>query len=238
MVIYLCFKIYFSIFFNMSPVYQMYKKEIFSIKIFIVKHHTEDQNFRFKAQLKIFFELWNFLFGLFQLFFDLFRFRVRFRLVWTDLHGIRLFDRQTYRQTSMTENITFPQLRWRVVTKLKMKSKAFRTSNHSNGMRTARLPTEMRGGGRAWLQPRTPPPPAMHASPLGHPPATHAPSYACPPDTHVPQTMHTPWPCAPPVTHAHGHARLPSPCSHARPPVDRQTPVKTLLPATSFVDGT
>ena len=50
-------------------------------------------------------------------------------------------------------------------------------------------------------------PPAMHT-----PPATHASYHACP-------TMHAPCHARPPAT--------PAPPCHTRPPVDRQTPVKT-----------
>ena len=134
---------------------------------------------------------------------------------------------------------------------------------HSSRMRTASTLTACRRGmcGMHALLPCTPPathtpyhtcPPAMHTPwpcmplplamhpPTMHPPAMHAPPPHMPPCHTPPLATNTPphmppchaWP--PPCTpHCHAH---PSPAMHA-PPVDRQTPVKTLPSQTSFAGG-
>ena len=99
----------------------------------------------------------------------------------------------------------------------------FITRMHSTRMHTIHC------SGR--LSCHTCPPPTMHA------PTMHAPCHACPP------AMHAPLPCMSPATHIPlCHAFPPSPCmspltTHAPPPVNRQTFVKTLPLATTVPDG-
>ena len=68
--------------------------------------------------------------------------------------------------------------------------------------------------------------PATYAHPLPHMPPCHA----YPPTMHAPPAMHAPTTHAPPAMHAPCHTH--PLCTHASlpsmPPVDRQTPLKTL----------
>ena len=75
----------------------------------------------------------------------------------------------------------------------------------------------------------------MHAPQPHMPPCWACPCHACPPTMHTPPAVH-----APPTMHAllpcmpHCHAHTPAMHTTPPPPVDRETPVKTLPSQTSF----